>query len=81
MNWIPYVDYAFYVIGFKKGFYLKEKIELSIKSAKGSELSTKLIANREDGFALASADTTLVSHILRVKQNGKKHKIYFITKG
>src|SRR4030042_3893700 len=61
MNWIPYIDYALYVIGVKKGFYRQEGLDVSIKSAKGSDLTTKLIGNREDQFASASAETTLIA--------------------
>ncbi len=63
MNWVPTIDFVFYVIGLKKGFYREKGIELSIKWAKGSELSTKAVANRVDEFASASADTTLMAYI------------------
>lgn len=61
MSWLPYIDYAMYVVGAKKGFYRQEGIGVSIQPAKGSDLSTKLVGNREDQFAAASAETTLIA--------------------
>ena len=63
INWLPYVDYAFYAVGIQKGFYRAEGIELSLGPAKGSSLSTKLVANRNDAFGTASADTVLMARL------------------
>ncbi|TAM41749.1 hypothetical protein EPN54_01660 [bacterium] len=60
LSWIPYVDYAFYTIGIKKGIYKNYGIDLTLNSAKGSDLSSKLIANREDAFGGISAEAVLI---------------------
>lgn len=60
MSWIPFVDYAFYTIGIKKGIYKQHGIDLTLNSAKGSDLSSKLIANREDPFGVVSAEAVLI---------------------
>lgn len=60
ISWIPFVDYAFYTVGVKKGIYKQYGIDLTINSAKGSDLSSKLIANREDPFGAVSAEVVLI---------------------
>lgn len=60
LSWIPFVDYAFYTIGIKKGIYKEYGIDLTLNSAKGSDLSSKLIANREDPFGGVSAEVVLI---------------------
>jgi NitT/TauT family transport system substrate-binding protein len=61
MNWIPYADYAMYVIGIKNGFYKKQGIEVEMVPSKGSDLCTKLIGSRYGDFGSASADEVLIS--------------------
>jgi len=61
MSWLPFIDYAFYTIGIKKGFYKEEGMNVSIQAAKGSDLSTKLVGSRQDQFGSASAATTLIA--------------------
>ncbi len=61
MSWLPFIDYAMYMVGIKKGFYKQEGIDVSVQSAKGSDLSTKLVGSRQDQFASASAATTLIA--------------------
>jgi len=63
MAWYPNERYAPFLLGIEKGYFNEEGISIEMVPGKGSTISTKLVATKENDFGLASASTTLAARI------------------
>lgn len=61
MNWFPVEVYAPYQLAQDKGFYAEEGLDVKLMPGKGSAVSTKLVAAKEDDFGIASGSTVLIA--------------------
>lgn len=58
-NWLFYGSHGIFFLGKDKGFYEEEGINLEVRQGNGSGNAVRLVANKNDTFAYASASTML----------------------
>ncbi len=58
-NWLFYGSHSIFFLGIDKGYYEEENIDLVVRQGNGSGNAVRLVANKDDDFAYASAATMI----------------------
>lgn len=59
-NWLFYGSHSIFFLGIDKGYYTDENIDLIVRQGNGSGNAVRLVANKDDTFAYASATTMMM---------------------
>jgi len=58
-NWLFYGSHGIFFLGIDKGYYAEQNIDLVVRQGNGSGNAVRLVANKNDTFAYASAATMM----------------------